>query len=387
MGKLIREFDWSKTPIGAVENWPQSLRTSVSICLNSTFPMLLWWGKDMVKIYNDAYRSILADKHPYALGKAGKQVWPEIWHIIGPMLEGVLYEGKATWSENQLLLLLREGYPGEYYFTFSYSPIYDESGGIGGIHCVVTETTDNMINSRRLKTLQQLSLALQHLTADKKINSKEELYTTAAKTLAHNRQDFPYFQIYTVTGDNLKAEAVADDEFAILPLQIALDEKSKLAELCLRSVHLNKIMITGDAGINLALMPTGAWNAAIENLAIIPIVKPDKTGAYGIIICGLNPHLPGDDKIIDFLNLVSEAVATSVTNRMALEEERKRAAALAEIDEAKTTFFSNISHEFRTPLTLMLGPLEEMLHDVSTAAKHKENIPGVQQFAPAAKIG
>src|SRR5437660_9640516 len=101
MGALMRSLDWSQTPLGPVENWPQSLRTAVSICLASHFPMLIWWGPELVKLYNDAYRPMLgATKHPMAMGQPGRECWPEIWDIIGPMLEGVLREGKATSSEN-----------------------------------------------------------------------------------------------------------------------------------------------------------------------------------------------------------------------------------------------------------------------------------------------
>ena len=141
MGTLMRATDWTQTALGPVEAWPQSLRTTVSTCLNSRFPILVWWGRDLVMLYNDAYRPILGNKHPRSLGQRGCECWPEIWHIIGPMLEGVLERGEATWSENQFLPLNREGYPGEYYFTFSYSPIRDEQGGIGGVYCAVTETT------------------------------------------------------------------------------------------------------------------------------------------------------------------------------------------------------------------------------------------------------
>ncbi|HEU4607928.1 MAG TPA: PAS domain-containing protein, partial [Chitinophagaceae bacterium] len=157
MGELIREKDWSETSLGIPEYWPQSLRTTISTCLNSRFPILVWWGPDLVMLYNDAYRPMLGEKHPASLGEKGRLVWPEIWNIIGPMLHGVYEQGLSTWSENQLLLLNRHGFAEECYFTFSYSPIYDESGGIGGVYCAVTETTETVLNEWQLKTLQEIN--------------------------------------------------------------------------------------------------------------------------------------------------------------------------------------------------------------------------------------
>lgn len=139
MGKLMRQTDWSKTVLGPVNEWPQSLRTSVSICLNSRFPILLWWGPEMVMLYNDAYLPMLgATKHPAAMGQKGKECWPEIWHIIGPVLDGVFRKGEATWSEDQVAPLDRNAYAQECCFTFSYTPIQSENG-IGGIFTAVYE--------------------------------------------------------------------------------------------------------------------------------------------------------------------------------------------------------------------------------------------------------
>ena len=146
-----------------MERWPQSLRTSVSICLNSRFPILIWWGPELVKLYNDAYREILGAKHPTAMGARGRDVWPEIWHIIGPMLSSVLERGEATWSENIMLPLERKGFAEECYFTFSYSPIHDESGGIGGVFTAVTETTQQVLSERRLRTLRRMPTQAERL--------------------------------------------------------------------------------------------------------------------------------------------------------------------------------------------------------------------------------
>jgi hypothetical protein len=157
MGQLMRTFDWSATALGPAETWPQSLKTTVSTCLDSRFAILIWWGPELVMLYNDRYRTIIGDKHPHALGARAIEVWPEIWHIIAPMLEGVMRRGEATWSDNLLLELERNGYQEECYFTFSYSPIRDESGGVGGIFTPVQETTSQVIGERRLRTLRDLA--------------------------------------------------------------------------------------------------------------------------------------------------------------------------------------------------------------------------------------
>ncbi len=195
MGALMRALDWSATPLGPVGDWPQSLRTSVSICLASRFPMLIWWGPELVMLYNDAYRPILgATKHPAAMGQRGRECWPEIWDVIGPMLTGVLARGDATWSEDQLLLLNRNGYVEECYFTFSYSPIRDESGGIGGIFTAVTETTERVLGERRLRTLRALASAVEARTT-------EDACHRAMDALAENSADIPFALLYLLDTD------------------------------------------------------------------------------------------------------------------------------------------------------------------------------------------
>lgn len=151
MARLMRGFDWAITPLGPVENWPQSLKTSVSICLASRFPIVLYWGPEYVVLYNDAYSQILGAKHPWALGKTCRECWAEIWDTIGPMLDGVLRTGKATWSEDLLLRLERFGYPEECYFSFSFSPVQVETGVVGGVFTAVIETTEKVVARKAIE--------------------------------------------------------------------------------------------------------------------------------------------------------------------------------------------------------------------------------------------
>lgn len=150
MGERMREKDWSTTAVGTPDAWPQSLRTSVNLLLNSQFPMFVWWGKELITFYNDAYRVIAAEKHPDLLGKSGSEGWAEIWKDLSPLVDSV-FKGQSTWSEDQLLYINRRGFTEETYFTFSYSPIMDESGAINGLFCAVIETTEKVLATRKIE--------------------------------------------------------------------------------------------------------------------------------------------------------------------------------------------------------------------------------------------
>jgi PAS domain S-box-containing protein len=154
MGAMMRAFDWTFSPLGPVTDWPPSLRMAVSLCLNSQFPTVIFWGPDLIMLYNDGYLPMLADKHPASLGQAAHECWSEIWSIVGPMLHSVLETGQATWSYDLLLPIVHNGAVGEHYFTFSYSPIRDEAGTVRGVFCPVTETTARLQGERREQALR-----------------------------------------------------------------------------------------------------------------------------------------------------------------------------------------------------------------------------------------
>ncbi|MBB1283025.1 PAS domain S-box protein [Flavisolibacter sp. BT320] len=150
MGELIQKKDWSKSPLGLPETWPKSLQTAVSILLNSQFPMFVWWGEDLITIYNDAYCPVAGEKHPELLGKSGREGWAEIWPDLDPLVESV-FSGKATWSEDQPLYMNRHGFVEETYFTFSYSPVWGDTGKVEGLFCACIETTGKLQAARRLE--------------------------------------------------------------------------------------------------------------------------------------------------------------------------------------------------------------------------------------------
>src|SRR3954452_4216776 len=157
VGRVLAGVPWESTPLGPSDEWPQSLRTAVSILLSSKFSMWMAWGEELTFFCNDAYRrDTLGRKYPWALGRPAGEVWAEIWQDIGPRIDRVLATGKASWDEALLLFLGRSGYTEESYHTFSYSPLRDDDGTVVGMLCVVSEETERVIGERRMATLRDL---------------------------------------------------------------------------------------------------------------------------------------------------------------------------------------------------------------------------------------
>lgn len=370
MDSRIRSFDWSQTSIGVPESWSQALRTTVRILLANRFPMLLWWGPDYTSIYNDAYIPILGQKHPWGLGKPVRECWSEIWDVLRPLIDTPFHGGPATWSDDIELHINRSGFMEETHFTVAYSPVPDETAarGIGGVLAAVHEITAEVVGHRRGMVLRELASAVEAKTA------KEACINAAAKLAPHGK-DVPFALIYLVARDG-KAELAAasgiDSAAGIAPHEITVDEASALWPL--RQAQATGLMQVVDLPPDSISAPPGPWPDPPSSAAVLPIRSHLAHEFAGFLIVGLSSRLRLDDSYADFLHLVTSQIATAISAARAYEEARKRAEALAEIDRAKTAFFSNVSHEFRTPLTLMLGPLEEALQRGQLAPHDRERI-------------
>ena len=389
----VRDFNWSQTSLGHYEQWPQCLKSTLDIILSAKQPMWLGWGPELIYIYNDACKQVLgADKHPWALGQPARLVWEEMWHICGPLADKVAI-GESVYLANVYMPLRRTDYLEECYYSFSFTPIRDELCDVVGLFCASSLTTSNILNERRLKTHRDLST---RSLLEKSIDSTCD---TAIEILSQNREDIPFALLYLI--DNQKPVARLKNSFGIegeIPhinpplfnLNINdnnnennshIDENNNNnnnnnndnndnnngntghnfiwpIEEVLKSGKSKYISVGG-----LKELPLGMANQRVTVAIIQPICMPNSKDPIGVLITGISPCLTLNSDFISFFELVARQISTAIYNAKSFEEEQRRMELLAEIDRAKTVFFSTVTHELSTPVTLILSPVEELLRD------------------------
>lgn len=358
MGKLIRSMDWSKTALGPIETWPQSLRTSVSLCLSSTFPILIAWGPETIQIYNDSYRPICGAMHPQSMGMNFRICWESALEVVGDKFTRG-QQGEGTYIQDQQMFLQRYGYLEEAFMTFSFAPIRDETGGVGGIFHPITETTDKMLSARRTQVLRDLGAAVG------KAKSIEEVVRETENKFEDFVNDLPFILLYSYDPISQTAKLISSSgtqnapQLAIQSVNITQNQELTWP---FQSVLINSepfaVTKLEERFGNFACAP---YPETPHTAMLIPIHISGQEIPYGFLVAGVSARRALDTEYHNFYSLLGNTYNTAVSNVYAYEQEQKRAEALAAIDRSKTAFFSNVSHEFRTPLTLMLGPLEEML--------------------------
>jgi len=305
---LLRSVDWSATPIGPFDQWPASLRNAVSLILKSRFPMLVCWGPSLVQIYNDAYIPIYGSgcKHPRAYGARVADTWVDIYDVVGPMMHGVLRNDSATWSEDQLLLIDRLGFPEDTYFTFSYSPITDETGRPGGLLSTAVEMTSRVIEARRARTLGELAALPIHA------GSVADVAQAFAQCLRGNA-DLPFVLIYLAATDGLLQLSSAtglEPGSAFAPAFVAPGDSGPWPLLATLADGQPRLI----EGLTDRLATESDWGPAGPPRSARLMAMPGGTDErpLGVLVAGLSPRRRIDPAYEMFLNSVAARLATSI---------------------------------------------------------------------------
>ncbi len=359
MADRFREFDWASTPLGPVERWPESWRNAVNIILDSSFPTALALGSELIYFYNDAFIPLAGpSRHPHGLGTPVPRAWKEIWQqILQQRFEYVLRTGLPTFEVDMLLPLERSGYLEETFVTFSFAALRDAQNKPSGIFCTAIETTGRVIADRQLECLR--ALASQGSLAE----TPEAACREAVATLEANPRDVPFALLYLVDKGGKRARltatvglgTLADSVPSVVDLNDGTDPWKLSAVAATHApVSINAVqdLIAGSLRVTEMTAP--------QTAVALPIANRGDSELAGILVAGANPMRPLEESRT-FHSLIAGHLETAISNASAKQFERERAAALAELDRAKTIFFNNVSHELRTPLTLLLAPLDEVL--------------------------
>jgi len=375
MGSAIRAFNWAATPLGPPEAWPQTLKTCLRILLASRQPMWVWWGPELINFYNDAYLPIMGGKHPGALGRPAREVWQEIWDQISGRIAGAM-AGEATYSEAEMLVMHRNGYPEETYYTFSFSPVPEEDGTVGGIVCASTDDTDRVIGARRLALLREL--ASRTWDAD----TVEDVYALSARALAADPRDMPFALIYRLEADGargaLRGTTGIAAGHAAAPELVNLDGSSPwpISEV----IRAGTRRLVGRLPEKFPGLPTGPWTDPPQEALLLPLSTNADAAPRGALILAANPYRrPGDESFENFAALVARQIASAIVNIEAFEAERERAKSAdslvlemehrRRIERHQNLLLDELNHRVKNTLATVQAMAMQTLKDVDISAR------------------
>ncbi len=353
MGRRFAEYDWDAHPLGPPDQWPAEFRVAVVTALTSRFPILLFVdSRELFLIYNDAAVAILGDRHPGSLAGPAHSVWWDIWEQVGPMFGGVADTGEATWFEDLLVMFIVNDRPQERYFTFSYSPLLAGNGEVSGIFCAVTETTKRVLGERRLHVLNSVaSGVMEAQTIDDAVN-------VAVEVCAAQPADLPFIAMYLGEGGgDVTLRGATAAVRSTLPTSLA-----RLTDRDPASWSRAGVQEISDIAAAIPGLKDALGDDCPERALVLPVGDNTTVGA---LVVGTNPRCPLDTQYRGFCKLLADQLSSTFASIVSYEQQRQRADALAELDRAKTAFLTNVSHEFRTPLTLLLGPLDDALAEAT----------------------
>ncbi|WP_395845781.1 ATP-binding protein [Cystobacter fuscus] len=366
MGARMRAKDWSQTPLGPTEGWPTTLRTTVALMLVAPLPMVILWGPELRLLYNDAHIPLFGDKHPRTLGATFFDLFPELRDGLSPLFAQV-WAGTAVSQKEGLLCLERQGFMEEVYFSLSFLPIRDEHDRVVGILNIASEVTAQVLGERHLKTLRELSI--QSALSP----GVQDVLHQAQGVLAQSGADVPFALLYRMEGESARRALCSglEADGSRSPQTLALSDPHSpwpLAEV----LDSGETRLVEGLGARGGALHAGPWPEPVSRALLLPLALGTSGARDAVLIVGLSPRLPLDEGYRAFLQVLARQLAADVVRAQALEQETQRAARLAEMDRVKTAFFSNVSHEFRTPLTLMLGPTENALASPEQALRGED---------------
>eukprot|EP01117_Protostelium_nocturnum_P014435 TRINITY_DN548_c0_g2_i1.p1 TRINITY_DN548_c0_g2~~TRINITY_DN548_c0_g2_i1.p1 ORF type:complete len:1148 (-),score=386.31 TRINITY_DN548_c0_g2_i1:179-3622(-) len=353
---LLVSTDWSKTSLGPLDTWPDAFRTNVILCFTSKFPMSLFLGKDLIQVYNESYVGLVPAKHPKIWATPLSEGFSEVWKELSVMINGVVESGEGIFLKDHLFLLESGDILEEGYYNFSYSPIVQDRHIVGIVDTVASSS--HVINGRRMELLRNVALKTGS------IKSESEIPPLLSDLFKGNTYDISFHSLYLKKEGSFQLSCSSNFDEISFPTLIKKENSSSPFE----STFIDDVLKCVEE-MNLVQMDLkpysfpacGHWNSPVNSCCMTPLLSGENN-VIGVLVVGINQHLHFDQKYQGFVKVLGNQISSFVTTFKLREENLKRMNELQRLDRNRTNFYTTVPHEFRTPVTLTLGPLECLLN-------------------------